>query len=240
MTHYQQIKASEKSEAFFAMKPKKKRTKAFRPRACPPALVYRALGEMTDEDQRDLIIHYRSPLKALLSGAQVNQEIWAIRRTALSLGYYMAEDFEQKVEIQLAILLGLAAYDFATLQCADERIPEKCLTDTVLYAFDFIDEMVLNGHRDEFARAIYKADDVHIDYHQKDAMVARPENPTTWRHSLDLQGMTFIHGRPMIGCLEFDEHQRLVWSMPLEERRIVCDEPFVLIKTKFHKTGSDE
>ena len=224
------------------MKPKKKRTKAFRPRACrppPPALVYRALGEMTDEDQRYPIIHYLSPLKALLSGAQVNQEIWAIRRTALSLGYYMAEDFEQKVEIRLAILLGLAAYDFATQQCADERIPEKCLTDAVLYAFDFrrdgperpprrIRSRDLQGRRRSHRLPPERRDD------------RAPENPTTWRHALDLQGMTFIHGRPMIGCLEFDEHQRLVWSMPLEERRIVCDEPFVLIKTKFHKTESDE
>lgn len=110
----------------------------------------------------------------------------------------------------------------------------------MLYVFDFMDEMVLNGRRDEFARAIYQTDDVQIDYHKADAMIARPEAPTTWRHALDLQDMAFIHGRPTIGCLEFDEHKRLVWSMPLEERRIVCDAPFVLIKTTFHKTETDE
>ena len=98
------------------MNPKKKR---------PPPLVYHALGEMTDKNQRDLIIHYRSPLKALLSRAQVSQEIRAIGRTALSLGYYMVEDFDQKVEVLLAILFGLAAYDLATLQCANGHVPRS-------------------------------------------------------------------------------------------------------------------
>lgn len=59
----------------------------------------------------------------------------------------------------------------------------------------------------------------------------------TWLHVFNMQGMAFINGRPTIVYLEHDEHQRLVWSMPLEEFQIVCDKPFVLIKTKFSQDG---
>lgn len=218
----------------------KKPRKPHRRKACrPPAMLYRAYGELTDDNRRDLMLTYRAPVDAVLRGDDVQIGSWMHGRTALCVAYELALAFERESEIRLATLLGVAGYDLCVRAATAGARPAREIVEPCRCAFEILDEMMLSATREDLARALYRADDRRtLSYDPKAVSVVIAEDRDTWKHIEEWRAMAFVHGRPTIGYLEWsDERAALLWKMPREDSQIVVTDPMLVIATQIDIKG---
>lgn len=225
--------------------PKKKRTKAYRPKPVrAPDLLVKLAPELTESQRTEIELQYLLPLRALLSGEGTAQNAWDVMQS-LQIGFVMAQALETEQKLQTRILLS-AGYAGALLAYIETRKGnprgvQAWWLEATQHALEVVADISRQLTRTELYRAYEEENRRALALLGPDVInVIDPKRPETWRgKAFEMVGFMYIHGRAFSGLLREIDGSPFWWN-PEIRALVRIDGPKLLIQAGVLRPGQRE
>ena len=215
-------------------KPKKKRSKAYRPKAVerPQNLMVRLLPELSDADRTKIDLASLLPLDAIRRGEGTKENVEYVLASLL-VGWILGAAFEEETRwpAKAQMMVGYGGMLVAE-ECIKAGTPEKVqqwMVEPAQHALELLGDLERTLTRAE----LHKAYDVAAKDQRKlccmdSVAVIRPDDPSSWKRAYDFQGVTYLHGSATCGILD-ELDGALFWWDPDDDVRIRITGPTIMI-----------
>lgn len=187
---------------------KKKRSKAYRPKAvkAPNHLLVKLLPELTKEEHTKIELASLLPLDAIRRGEGTLENVDYVMNS-LHVGWVCSAAFERQTKIDAQSLMIVA---YGCMRLVSELIQSGkadqvpgWLIEPVQPALELLADMQAEMSRAEMHDAyevMFKARK-HL-CNSESAAAIRPDDPSSWKKSYMHHGLMYLHGIVQIGFLE--------------------------------------